>query len=91
MILILQIQLYHFNMIDLLDEITEIPFDVFWEKYQEVKPGKYNKSACEGIWFYMHEENRLEAFQSLCENANTCLIKRVQEPYQYLRYYQLPF
>jgi len=76
-------------MIDLLNELTEIPFDVFWEKYMEVKPGIYSKSKAESIWFYMNEDDRITAFELLSKGHPA--ITLFAEPYEYLDYFSLPF
>ena len=52
-------------MLDLLDELTEIPFDIFWDKYLEIIDGNFNKPLAEIQWFYMHEEDRIEAFKNI--------------------------
>ncbi len=73
-------------MIELLDELTEIPFEIFWDKYQELKPNLfYDRAKAEIIWFRMKEEDRVTAF--------TCLPKGYdfKEPYLYLEYFHLPF
>jgi len=54
-------------MTDLLDEITEIPFGIFWQKYIEMKPGIYSKYKAHKEWFYMREVDRITAFESLAK------------------------
>jgi hypothetical protein len=76
-------------MINLLDEITEIPFDVFWDKYQEIKPGIYSRDRAEKQWFYMKEKNRVMAFECLARGHPGIAI--FHEPYQLLEYFDLPF
>jgi hypothetical protein len=53
-------------MIEALDEISEIPFDVFWDKFNEARPGDYDKTYTQGIWLKMREANRVLAFEYLC-------------------------
>lgn len=74
-------------MIDLLDELTEIPFDVFWNKWQELKPSICNRERAEQAWFYMHENDRVEAFKSLSKNHP--LIQICREPFQFLKHFDL--
>jgi len=52
-------------MIEALDEVSEIPFEVFWDKFMEVRPGEYDKIYTQGIWLKMREANRVLAFQYL--------------------------
>jgi hypothetical protein len=76
-------------MIDLLDELTAIPFQVFWDKFQEVKPGTYNRSRAESVWFYMKESDREIAFEQLAKRHDA--VKLFDEMYEYLEYFSLPF
>ena len=39
-------------MIEALDEITEIPFIVFWDKFMELEPGIYDRYIY--IYIYRH-------------------------------------
>lgn len=77
------------NLIELLDELTEVPFEVFWEKWQEIKPGKYNRDLAEQEWFYMKEQDRIMAFTALC--SNHWLVESTKEPFMFLMYFELPF
>ena len=70
-------------MIDLLDEITEIPFEVFWENYQEKKPGNYNRLKAEKEWFFMKESQRFVAFKGLGKVTDLS-----NEPWEYLNYFR---
>jgi len=75
-------------LLEILDDLTEIPFDIFWDKYQELKPNLfYNREKAEVVWFRMKERGRIQAF--------TCLGKGhyydFYEPYRYLEYFDLPF
>ena len=72
-------------MIDILDELTEIPFDVFWNKYQEISKGEYNKLKAKAIWFAMLEEKRVEAFRDLskCDKMTKWIVLNL-EPFEYL-------
>lgn len=68
-------------MIDLLDEVIEIPFEIYWNKYQEMNKGKYERLQAEMQWFYMHNPDRLKAFESL---ASGNFIKG-QDPFNHLK------
>lgn len=74
-------------MIHLLDELTEIPFEVFWNKWQELKPCICNRERAEKTWFYMHENDRVEAFKALSNNHP--LIQICREPFQFLKHFDL--
>lgn len=76
-------------MINLLDELTEIPFDVFWDKYLEIKEGNYKKITAEKEWFYMKEQDRQTAFEQLAKGHPA--IGMFNDPYEYLEYFNLPF
>lgn len=76
-------------MIDLLDELSEIPFDLFWNKYQEIRQGNYNKLKAQKEWFYMKEQDREIAFEQLAKGHPA--IGMFDEPYQYLEHWNLPF
>jgi hypothetical protein len=76
-------------MIDLLDELTEIPFDIFWEKYMEKKPGIYDRSKAKKEWFYMKENDRETAFDQMAKGHPAIGI--FVEPYEYLAHFNLPF
>lgn len=73
-------------MIEILDELTKIPFEVFWEKYLDHKPGIYDRLKAEAEWLSMVECNRIMAFEKLCK----CYPMEV-EPYLFLRSMNLPF
>ena len=70
-------------MIDILDELTEIPFDCFWDKYQEISKGEYNKLKAKAIWFAMLDEYRIYAFQDLYKMKDYILNINL-EPFEYL-------
>jgi len=74
-------------MIELLDELTQIPFRVFWDKYQEIAPGTYTRSRAESVWFYMKEKNRITAFETVAKGHEG--IKMFDEMYQFLEYFDL--
>lgn len=76
-------------MIEILDELTEIPFEVFWDKFQELKPGEYNKDLAKKEWFYMREDCRITAFKALASNHP--LIQVIRQPYEWLQHFNLPF
>ena len=74
-------------MIELLDELTEIPFQIFWDKYQELKPNLfYNWEKAEIQWFRMKERDRIHAFSCIGKGHYD-----FYEPYLYLEYFDLPF
>ena len=73
-------------MIDSLDEISEIPFEVFWDKFMDIQPGIYDQWQAKGQWLSMKEENRIMAFRYLAMFGTD-----YREPYQHLRQFQLPF
>lgn len=77
------------EIIELLDELTEVPFEVFWDKWNEIKPGEYNRSLAEQIWFYMKEADRIMAFTALCNNHP--LVHSSKEPFMFLMSFELPF
>lgn len=76
-------------MTDILEELTEIPFEVFWNKWQEIKPCICNRERAEKVWFYMHENDRITAFESLSRIHP--MIQICREPYQFLEHFDLPF
>ena len=76
-------------MIELLYELTEIPFRIFWDKYQEINPGTYNRSRAESVWFYMKNDDRETAFEQLAKGHPA--IGMFDEPYEYLTHFTLPF
>jgi hypothetical protein len=74
-------------MIELLDDLTEIPFEIFWDKYQELKPNLfYNREKAEIQWFRMKEVDRVISFTNLSKGWYD-----FKEPYLYLEYHSLPF
>lgn len=76
-------------MIELLDEITEIPFEVFWDKWQEFKPGICDQMKAEKEWFFMKKADCVTAFTALAKGHP--LLQIVNEPYQFLQHFNLPF
>lgn len=72
-------------MIELLDELTEIPFDIFWEKYIEIRPGVYNILKAKAIWFAMLEADRISAFATLAKDH--WIMSMYNEPYEYLKHF----
>jgi hypothetical protein len=77
------------ELINMLDELTEVPFEVFWDKWQELKPGIYNMLLAEQEWFYMREQDRITAFTALCNNHPA--VYSIKEPFMFLAYFELPF
>lgn len=73
-------------MIEALDEITEIPFIVFWDKFMELEQGIYDRYTAEGYWLKMREQNRILAFEFLCRFGSD-----FREPWMHLRQFDLPF
>jgi hypothetical protein len=77
-------------MIDLLDELTEIPFEVFKDKWEEKKPGMFfDWEPAEKEWFYMKEADRVRAFTALSRNHNSLFFN--DRPEDFLRVFNLPF
>jgi hypothetical protein len=56
-------------MIDLLDEVIEIPFELFWHKFIEKGGLNIDKFKAGAIWFSMTIEQRESAFY----NISNCL------------------
>ena len=75
-------------MIDILDELTEIPFYIFWDKYQEIRPGNYELLKTKAVWFSMMEDNRIMAFECLAKNHPS--IQLFDGPCEFLEYFNLP-
>lgn len=75
-------------MIDLLNDLTEIHFDLFWDKWQELKPSICSRELSEKEWFYMSEPNRIEAFTALARIHP--MLQICGEPYQFLQHFSLP-
>jgi hypothetical protein len=73
-------------MIEALDEISEIPFEVFWDKFMEARPGGYDKTYTQGIWLKMREANRVLAFEYLCRFGTD-----YKTPVLHLEAFDLPF
>ena len=73
-------------MIEALDEITEIPFEVFWNKFMDLYPGIYDQYTAEGYWVKMREANRILAFEFLCRFGSD-----FREPWMHLRQFDLPW
>jgi len=73
-------------MIEALDEVSEIPFDVFWDKFMEARPGEYNKTYTQGIWLKMREANRVLAFEYLSRFGTD-----YSTPHKHLEVFDLPF
>jgi hypothetical protein len=73
-------------MIEALDEVSEIPFDVFWDKYMEIRPGDYDKTYTQGIWLKIREENRVLGFKYLCRFGTD-----YRTPHLHLEAFDLPF
>lgn len=73
-------------MIEALDEITEIPFIVFWDKFMDLEPSIYDRYTAEGYWLKMREQNRILAFEFLCRFGSD-----FREPWMHLRQFDLPF
>ena len=77
-------------MIHLLDEISEIPFEVFKDKREEKKPGLFFYCPpAEKEWFYMKEADRVTAFTALSRNHIS--LEFIHAPEEFLRQFNLPF
>ena len=46
-------------MIEALDEISEIPFEVFWDKFMEICPGNFGSKIPEMHWMEVGENDGL--------------------------------
>jgi hypothetical protein len=73
-------------MIEALDEISEIPFEVFWDKFMELHPGVYDRYTAEGYWLKLREANRVLAFQYLSRFGTD-----YKTPVLHLEAFNLPF
>jgi hypothetical protein len=73
-------------MIEALDEISEVPFEVFWDKFMELHPGTYDRYTAEGYWLKMREDNRLLAFGFLSRFGSSH-----NQPWKHLQHFDLPF
>ena len=68
-------------MNEILDEITEIPFDIFWEKYLSQGGMNFWKTRANAVWWMLNENEREKAFKHVCNN-------QVNDPcYEILRRY----
>jgi hypothetical protein len=54
-------------MINLLDEVIEIPFELFWGKFVERGGLDLYKHQSGAIWFSMTIEQRERAFSQVCQ------------------------
>jgi hypothetical protein len=73
-------------MIEALDDISEIPFEVFWDKFMELHPGVYDRYTAEGYWLKLREANRVLAFQYLSRFGTD-----YKTPVLHLEAFNLPF
>jgi len=73
-------------MIEALDEVSEIPFEVFWDKFNEQRPGDYDKTYTKGIWLKMREANRVLAFEYMSRFGTD-----YKTPVLHLEAFDLPF
>jgi hypothetical protein len=73
-------------MIEALDEISEVPFEVFWDKFMEIHPATYDRYTAEGYWLKMREDNRLLAFGFLSRFGSSH-----NQPWKHLQHFDLPF
>ena len=53
-------------MNELLDEVTQIPFDIFWEKYLEIGGKDESKTKGNAVWWMLNENQRAKAFTEIC-------------------------
>jgi len=56
-------------MLDLLDEVIEIPFELFWGKFVERGGLELYKHQSGAIWFSMTIEQRERAFKSIASES----------------------
>ena len=73
-------------MIEALDEITEIPFEVFWYKFMDLYPATYDRFTTEVYWVKMREANRILAFKYLCQFGSD-----YKEPWKHLEHFDIPW
>ena len=52
-------------MNELLDELTEIPFSIFWMKYLEKQGMDLFPTRANAVWWQLNEKERAKAFQDL--------------------------
>lgn len=73
--------MFHFNMNELLDEVTEIPFTVFWDKYLEKGGINFWQTRSNAVWWMLNENQRKQAFIDVCKTGT-------KDPaYEYLKKY----
>ena len=46
-------------MIEALDEVSEIPFEVFWDKFMEVRPGDFESKVPDMYWLKVGKNDDL--------------------------------
>jgi hypothetical protein len=58
-------------MLDILDEIIDLPFDIFWDKFLEKGGLNVYRHQCGAIWFSMTRKQREDAFTDVasCEKV----------------------
>lgn len=71
------------------DQSIEIKFEVFWSKWNDIKPGIYDKKLSEQEWYLLSEKQRYTALLGL--SMNHPIIESISEPFMYLIYFELPF
>ena len=70
-------------MNEALDEVTEIPFDIFWDKYISMGGIDFWKTRSNAVWWMLNESQREKAFRFVCNNETKMpcyeLLKRYYE------------
>jgi hypothetical protein len=46
-------------MIEALDEVSEIPFEVFWDKFMELNPGNFESKVPDMYWLKVGKNDDL--------------------------------
>ncbi len=59
-------------MLDILNEVIEIPFDLFWNKFVEKGGLDLYKHQAGAVWFAMDKDQREAAFEDIasCQELN---------------------
>jgi hypothetical protein len=68
-------------MNELLDEVTEIPFSIFWMKYLEKGGMCFWQTRANAVWWQLNEKERAKAFNDVCQGGTT------DPAFEYLKQY----
>ena len=69
-------------MNELLDELTEIPFDIFWDKYLESGGLAFWKTRGNAVWWMLNEKQREQAFKDLNKGTNETIYEYLKKYYE---------